>query len=625
MRDGGLLSFLRVFGDPPLVVVTAVEQTGASGLGAVESSIDNGAYSASAKTVPDGLHTICGRAHDGVGNEAVDCELVRVDDHAPTVTVSRSAGSPAPNAPWLKDGVVVTVGEYDDGSGTGSPPDNRPVSYVIDDRPPVACRASCKIDVEGDGDHHVVVVARDAVGNIYNVVNDDVLHIPIDNTAPDLRVELVPSRSTGHNKRYRTGAVLRATATDATSGLSSLTYRLRSGETPQPLNGHVVLPEGTSDDICVEATDVAGNVSRWGCNGAARTVVRIDRTNPSVTISSPTAPAHGWFGAPVTLGVAATDGGTEPSGFGPVAHAIDAGRCRDVGLTESANETTGAGLCISVDGAPFQPVAPTTDVMVADGTHRVHAFALDVAGNRSDMVEQVIHVDRTAPIVTLRTLPPATARAGWFRQVPLVVLSATDGPQGSGVQRLLYGIDAPPTTPYTGPFAVPSNVHNVNWQVEDIRNTRTGTAQVKVDITPPKPTATSPDPAIWSRLLQPTVKLRYDILDDLSGPVRIGVIVYDALGNVVRRIDGGTVTTTPGATTSGFVNWDGKGGTLTTLVPLGVFYYRVSAIDEAGNTAMSGESKPVTISLLAICPPSIRIRIDLSGSPAPPSPAPTCI
>jgi hypothetical protein len=46
------------------------------------------------------------------------------------------------------------------------------------------------------------------------------------------------------------------------------------------------------------------------------------------------------------------------------------------------------------------------------------------------------------------------------------------------------------------------------------------------------------------------------------------------------------------------VTWDGKDASLLNILPLGIYYYRVGLVDEAGNAAYSGESKPITIRLL---------------------------
>ena len=53
---------------------------------------------------------------------------------------------------------------------------------------------------------------------------------------------------------------------------------------------------------------------------------------------------------------------------------------------------------------------------------------------------------------------------------------------------------------------------------------------------------------------------------------------------------------------AGSVTWDGKSHTLLSLVPLGVYYYRVVVTDQAGNVSHGGESKLASRSLTATAP-----------------------
>ena len=76
------------------------------------------------------------------------------------------------------------------------------------------------------------------------------------------------------------------------------------------------------------------------------------------------------------------------------------------------------------------------------------------------------------------------------------------------------------------------------------------------------------------------------------------MIVYDELGTAVRRIDGGERAVTPGVTYYGGVAWDGTDQSLTGILGIGIYHYRVVAIDEAGNRTQTGESKPLQIKLL---------------------------
>ena len=63
----------------------------------------------------------------------------------------------------------------------------------------------------------------------------------------------------------------------------------------------------------------------------------------------------------------------------------------------------------------------------------------------------------------------------------------------------------------------------------------------------------------------------------------------------MRELDHGPITLVPGQLYQGFTYWDGKDKTLLGLVPVGLYYYRVVVVDEAGNISQSGESKPLQV------------------------------
>jgi hypothetical protein len=221
---------------------------------------------------------------------------------------------------------------------------------------------------------------------------------------------------------------------------------------------------------------------------------------------------------------------------------------------------------------------------------------------------------------------PQASQGKWWRHVPTVVLRAADGDRhGSGVKEIRYQLSGttpvPPCTAsscaYTGPFDVPQGVHRITyWAVDEAGNTQAPqTLKLAVDTTPPVPKATEPSPSLWLRsrlglpLTSPTVDLKFTLRENLSGidhpdnngpakdKVRVLVTVYDTLGYPIRTLDAGSYTVKPGQTVSGLVKWDGKGRNLNDLVLLGTYYYRVTAVDAAGNVAMSGESKKLVIAL----------------------------
>jgi hypothetical protein len=286
-----------------------------------------------------------------------------------------------------------------------------------------------------------------------------------------------------------------------------------------------------------------------------------------------------------------------------------------------------AGVCVAVDGRPFQQYAGA--IVLNEGVHRVEAYSVDAAGHRSVMVAIDVRVDKSAPFTTARTLAPYPSMNGWFRAVPRVVLRAADGDQNAGVAVTYYKVDGGAFTPYTGPFDLSNGQHTVSYYSVDLagRQEATKTLTVNVDTTPPVAVATSPEPALWLKLLDllgnllgfspPQAKLQWTAGDQYSGKLSVRVLVYDITGNVVRQLDCETVngkplcylkktgspdtavnnpfSVTPGTNVNGYTYWDGRDSSLTGVLPIGLYYYRVVVMDDAGNFAQSGESKPIQI------------------------------
>ena len=235
--------------------------------------------------------------------------------------------------------------------------------------------------------------------------------------------------------------------------------------------------------------------------------------------------------------------------------------------------------------------------------HTVRAYSIDRSGRRSSVAERIVHIDKSRPVVELRRLPkdPAELVNNWYRVKPLIVLRADDGYDGSGVQLLEYKVDSGAFTPYLQPFELGEGVHTVQTQATDMVGSATTSTQVKVDLTHPTAQALAPQKLLWVRLLGlgGTNNLNFRVGDNLSGKLQVAVIIYDATGMPVRKlVPTGTITVAPGGFYNGFVTWDGKDGSLLNLVPLGIYYYRVVVVDEAGHVAHGGESPRITIRVL---------------------------
>jgi hypothetical protein len=289
-----------------------------------------------------------------------------------------------------------------------------------------------------------------------------------------------------------------------------------------------------------------------------------------------------------------------------------AGICTDLPPTTSAG-----GQCVSIDGSTFFPVPNPFNVTITEGVHTVTAFAVDNSGRHGAIQTATYQVDLSTPLAVARTvpglpaqLPSVIAPVGWYQTLPLVVLRSVDGDQNSGTVKITYGIDGTPTTTYSLPFTVPEGYHNVYYFATDAAGNHgpIQTLPLWIDTHPPVAIATAPNPAIWLQLLDvlgnilglspATAQLQWAVSDNLSPHIHVWVIVYNATGTAVRYLDGGIVNNPHfNQPIFGSTAWDGRDQTLTGIVPVGLYYYRVVAQDDAHNWTQSGQSIPIQIRL----------------------------
>jgi hypothetical protein len=608
-----LIGLTPWYSEQPFLVVSAIDQFGASGLASQEIKVGGGGFQPydplDPPLAPQGVTSVCVRATDVAGNVSTPpCSTIRVDSAAPDLTLSASA-PPSRNSGWYTSPPSFTAGSYDDHGGVGA--GTNPLRYRVDNGFGIDCATtSCAIS-PGLFPTGVHAVHANAVDRFDNRSLEQPRPAPAEVVKVDLESPVVvpllsPPSPDGQNGWYHTRPWLTLSAVDpgAGSGVSSIEYSLNGTGGPwTTYSGPVNIgPSSSAQVLCWRATDVAGNQTAVSMAASCASLL-VDTDRPTTTLTPSALPnANAWYGSQITVTVGTSDP-TPGSGVSPAFDADLSDLCNE--LSPSANPTQPSGTCVAVDDGPWVPLSGA--ITLGEGIHNVRSYAVDVSGRRGPVTEGIYKIDRSAPFIAARLVAPAPARNGWYRNKPLVVLRANDGEQGSGVTDFRYKIDGGSYQTYTKPFEVPEGTHTVAWTTSDMVGTRTGSIVVKTDLTHPKAIATSPDPTLWLRLLglgQPTVKLKYTIGDALgagdapTANLQVAVIIQDVTMNVVKRIDGGTVTVTKGVNKDGFVTWDGKDNTLLNLVPLGVYYYRVVVVDEAGNVTHSGESKPITIRLL---------------------------
>jgi hypothetical protein len=491
--------------------------------------------------------------------------------------------------------------------------------YRFDDGDERECTSNpCIINTNlpGPGRHTLHWRAVDKVGN--EEVNEHSLVVKIDGDDPLVEFSTAPGSPDGANKWF-TGPTFGAISTfDLPPGGSGLKpkagdpapdptkpfgvfYGIDDTTPTTPYTGAFQMPAG-SHVVCFQAIDLAGNTDGVHCSQP----VNVDLAVPNVAINAnPGTPdgTNGWYVSTPAVTVNASDpaaGSTVNPAFDPDLSDLCLGRRA---VPNAPSFTTPSGTCVSVDGGAYAPHFGAT-ITIPEGAHVVRAFSVDVSGQRSPVREATYQVDLSHPVTAARVIPPAPARAEWWRRLPRVVLRASDGEANAGLERIEYSIDGGAPVTYTGPFEIASGVHTVTYQSFDragpVRTEEKRSVVLSVDVGPSVVKATEPDRAVWllGGLLQPKeVQLHWTVKDDLSDKLRAVVIVYNALGQPVRRIvETVDRTVTPGGAPQTFSTaWDGKDQSLLGLVPAGVYHYRVIVIDEAGNVSQSGESKPIQI------------------------------
>ena len=228
--------------------------------------------------------------------------------------------------------------------------------------------------------------------------------------------------------------------------------------------GHGVLQmtlhNGSYDWKFLSDTDGTTNDSGTApCHGAP------DSTPPTTTMSCNSGACSGWFNAPVSVSLAATDN-TGGSGVSATYYTTD-------GSTPTTSSTKYTG--------PF----------TASSTSTVKFFSVDTAGNTESVQSQQIQIDTASPATTI-ACNGAPCSSNWYNAAVQVTLSATDT-GGPGVANTYYTTDgSTPTTSstvYTGAFTVSSTSTVKFFSVDNAGSAEpVNSQQIQVDTAAPTTT-----------------------------------------------------------------------------------------------------------------------------------------
>jgi hypothetical protein len=365
------------------------------------------------------------------GVQSID---VWVDTTPPAATIALSGRSGANG--WFVSDVSVNLSATDGTSGVAA------LWYRIDQATWLAYSGPFTL---GEGRHTVEYYAVDVAGNVGAAKSQG---LSIDTTAPVAGASL--TGTLGDNGWYRSNVTVSLGATDATSGIADLQYRVDNGPW-LAYSGPFDLFDG-EHVVDFFATDVAG---------LRETVlsrpVRINTVAPVTTASvAGTRGDNGWYITQVTVNLTAEDG-------------------------------TGGGVDIlyRLDGGAW--TVYSSPLLLGDGEHLLEYYATDQAGNSEPGHSLGLSID-TADPQTTASVPAPDGQDGWYLSTPAVDLHASDAT--SGVAQTSYRLDGGAWQPFTGPFFVGPGRHVLEFYSTDRAGRTGGVESFDIDIDTTGPVTT---------------------------------------------------------------------------------------------------------------------------------------
>ncbi len=363
----------------------------------------------------DGAHTLYVKATDMGGLEATDSVSVEVDTTAPAVEIL----TPEDDDVFSSGTVVVEWAGSDTGSGIAMYEVRLDTGIWID----VGTDLTYSFTAIPQGSHTITVRATDNAG----LTASDAVEIVVDTSAP---VVVIGSPEEGAALDSSSVSVT-WTITEAQSDVATVEIRIDDGDWEDADTSVSHVFTGVSDGshtISVKVTNTAE------LNGTDSVTVRVDTTDPVVSITEPLADDE--FGeSSVDIAWTGSDGG---SGI--------------------------AGYSIRVDEGSWVNVAMATTYTfddLEDGDHMVEVMATDAAGNTASASVSFL-VDTTMPSILIVS---PTANALFGSASVTVTWSAADAGSGLDVMEVRYDSTAwveVPTTTTTYTFSsLPDGLHTL--------------------------------------------------------------------------------------------------------------------------------------------------------------------
>ncbi|MFY9487755.1 MAG: Ig-like domain-containing protein, partial [Solirubrobacterales bacterium] len=441
-----------------------------------QCSVDSGSFTACTtgfvtSALSQGAHDVQVRATDAAGNQGSSTVNFTIDTVNPTVVINSPAsgatsGSSTPTVAFTvtEANAAATQCRVDGGSWVTC----GPTSYTL----PAQTNAS----------HTVEVRSTDQVGRTGTAS----VTFTVDTTFPTVTVLTPVTASVTNDTTPTLDFIANGTATPLTIDCSfdgSGVWVTCADTQPLP-----AMTEGVHD-LTVRVTDnLARQTTAYVSN------IRIDTTNPAVTISAPAA--------------GTTTNDSTPS------------------VTFGVTDATSTVLTCSVDAGAFGPCgSPFTTASLSDGAHSVNVRATDAAGNIGQS-SVGLTVDTAAPVLSISS---PTTGATIASLSPSINFAATDATATSYSCSIDGGGFAPCVSPFSPSLAAGAHSVDVratdaagNQQLQSVAFTLTTPvtpAPLSPTPAPPSPTPPSEPVQHKSLLIAKQTKLKLKLLVKLTPPI----------------------------------------------------------------------------------------------------------
>ena len=300
-----------------------------------EVSVDGGAFIPVPVTgivvTGEGVHRVRARSRTGTCTVAVP-----IDTRGPSMSAKLD---PAPNAGGWNEGTVTVALSAVDPGGSGV----ERLTYAVNGGAATTVTGTtATVPVSAKGSTTVTYSAVDAAGNAGAV---GITTVKIDGNVPTVTSVINPAPVNGWNRGPVTVGI---TAQDAETGIREIRTTVGAAAPVVTPGDTASVPVGTDGITTVAFTAV----DRAGNEASGSTVVRVDSTLPTATITSP--PASITIGATATAGFTCADQGS--------------------GVASCTARVTGPGVNQAVTNGQTLPTG-------ANGSYTLTVTATDVAGN----------------------------------------------------------------------------------------------------------------------------------------------------------------------------------------------------------------------------------------------------